>query len=412
MITQEEIVKLLNKKTLKRNLTWEDVKYEADNAIVRINDFLGTKYPTMSSIMTYDKSTYSINQEGVMVPIFPDEHIHNVVIPFIAMEVLANDEEFTTIYNKYAADYDNGLFSMFKKEFNRVPLVFRQDPDAGVFFASDSREALLQRNKQDQLPVFKFHVTYDVNEPAINQEVEFVRDTRAYLYGDVATIKGWNTVYLSTDGVWAYTFRGWTRNQNEYTDATLQPGAEVDVMSDIKLYAMWDKECTLDINALGAVSIKNTYRTSIKNLTIPSIVKGVVVRSIPINFILHPTDPTKHANNIEVITLPPTLTLIDQSAFNGFKGHTINIDENPISPTYQGITIANSAFQSTPNLTSIIIPSNVIVMSGTPFPVAANKIMNIYVRHLQAPGSWNGGWAAGNDTVSQYTVNIYWGFNF
>jgi hypothetical protein len=134
MLTQQNIVDRLNQLTLRYNLTWSDIKYDADKAIIRINDFLGAKFPLMSDVLLSPQSTYTARVDEVDTPFFNESYIHSVVIPFIAMEVLARDEEFTTIYNKYATEVEEGLFSMFQREFNKVPLVFRQSPmDGGIF---------------------------------------------------------------------------------------------------------------------------------------------------------------------------------------------------------------------------------------------------------------------------------------
>ena len=47
------------------------------------------------------------------------------------MEILARDEEFTTIFNKYAAEVEEGLFNMFQNEFNRA--FFLDKSDQGAF---------------------------------------------------------------------------------------------------------------------------------------------------------------------------------------------------------------------------------------------------------------------------------------
>ena len=137
---QIDIINELNKMVIGYNITWDMIKYDADRAIMKINAHLGAEYPMMSEIMLSPEHRYVLSYKNVDTPIFPERYILTVVIPFIATEVLARDEEFTTIYNKYAMDFENGLFDMFQNEFNRVPLVFRQDPDIGVFFDKGIKE--------------------------------------------------------------------------------------------------------------------------------------------------------------------------------------------------------------------------------------------------------------------------------
>lgn len=415
MLTQQEIIDRLNQLTVRYNLTWRDIKYDADKAIVKINSFLGTKYPKMSEELTAPDSTYTVNMEGVDYPIFPEQYIHSVVIPYIAMEVLARDEEFTTIYSKYQAELDDGLFAMFQSEFNRVPLAFRQDPDQGVFFPSDSALAKIQHNIDADLPVFKFKVHYHVNNNDIvwDSGTEFVKDTRAYLYNDIATVKGWNIELLSNNGDYAYAFRGWVRGANQVTEPTIIPGTGLQMMSDVHLYALWTKTSTLTATVDGTVYIKDAYKFSLTNLVIPDIVNNVQVRIIPTNFLVNASNPARSAINLMSITLPNYLVSIEPSAFIGFQGDSIVLPETELADTYLGITIENSAFASTPKLTSIIIPTNVVYMLGTPFPVVNNKAMTIYCRVLQQnmPEGWDPSWYSDDNIGSNYTVDIMWGYN-
>lgn len=431
MTTQQDIVDRLNQLTLRYNLTWYDIKYDADKAIAKINSFLGTKYPKMSTIMTHPEATYTLGRSyddqfgsGTVYEIFPDEYIHSVVIPFIAMEVLARDEEFTTIYNKYHAELEEGLFTMFQNEFNRVPLVFRQNPDQGVFFPSDSIQGRIQRNKDADLPVFKFRVFYHINNPDIvlstDTALNFVEDTTAYMYGDTAIVKGWGIDLLSQDGTKVYKFTGWSRDRAHVTYALLQQGDEITMNTNVHLYANWEVESTLK-NVNGTVYILDKYKNSLTTLIIPEYVNGMLVTTIPSHFLFgesvpetsEPLDSTKYTRRLQSITLPKTVTVISNNAFTCFHGHTINIPEVPLTMTYDGITIENEAFNYTPNLKSIIIPANVTSMSGTPFPAVRGKFMNIFCRILErnVPDTWEEGWAAPSDPDENYTVKIWWGYN-
>ena len=59
MLTQQELIDRLNQLTLRYNLTWFDIKFDADKAINKINSFLGAKYPKLSSYMISPTDTYS-----------------------------------------------------------------------------------------------------------------------------------------------------------------------------------------------------------------------------------------------------------------------------------------------------------------------------------------------------------------
>jgi hypothetical protein len=418
-LTQQELINRLNQLTIHYNLTWADIKYDADKAIAKINSYLGTEYPKMSDILLSPEDRYVVRVDGVDHPYFPEEHIHSVIIPHIVMEVLARDEEFTTVYNKYMVELEDGLFNMFQKEFNKVPLAFRQQPDQGVFFASDSAQGIIYRNNLDNLPVFKFRVHYHINNDQIvlssGTSTQFIQDTRAYLYNDTAIVKGWNIDLLSYDGATAYHFLGWTRNKSQVTEEAIQEGAILTIKSDVHLYAKWSKVSTLTVSPLGEVSIKDLYKPSLTHLVIPDMINNVPARSIASNFILD-TDSVraKHADNLQTIILPRYLSEIKQQAFNGFKGTSIALPETQtVEGFYTGVTIRNAAFQSTPNLTSIILPLNVMTIEAGAFPAVANKNLIIYPRvlELNKPAGWANLWYAGDNESIFYTVNVVWGYN-
>ena len=422
MLTQQNILDRLNQMAIRYNLTWYDIQYDADKAIAKINAFLGASYPSMSSVLLSPDSTYSVRTDGVDIPIIHDEYIHSIILPFIAMEVLSRDEEFTTIYNKYGNEVEEGLFTMFQREFNRVPLVFRQQPDQGVFFAADSALATIQRNKMADLPVFKFRVIYHVNNAniALTAGLKFVEDTRAYLYNDIATIKGWNIELLSTDNTTAFRFLGWNRSPNEVSEEHLIVGSTHTMVSDVHLYARWEETPTLT-NIAGVVSIKDVYKPSLTYLVIPDIVNNMIVREIATNFLLD-SNPTKarHAVNLKKITLPKYLTKIQIMAFNGFLGTDIILPEIEVSMTYSGVVIDHAAFVNTPNLKYITIPSNVMTMIGTPFPTVTGKTMHIKCRRLKANvpewdnvayTGWDPAWYSQTSEDNNYNVYVEWGFN-
>lgn len=135
---RKELVDELNRLTLRYNLTWEDVKSDADKAIAQINNSLGANYPPLSERFTNDDSTYTDRVEGIDVPVIKDIYFHTVVVPFIALEVLARDEEFTTIFSKYQQDLMTGKFQMFSNEFNHVPDTYKRTRVEGVFFPSNN----------------------------------------------------------------------------------------------------------------------------------------------------------------------------------------------------------------------------------------------------------------------------------
>lgn len=146
---RKDMLTRLNQLTLKYNLRWEDIKYDADKAIDEINTLLGANYPLLSDIFLTDDSTYTIRVGDEDVKIIEDKYFHSVILPYIAMEILAREEEFTTIYSKYQAELAIGKAVMFAKEFNYVPDRFKRTRSEGVFFASKNKPLKQHRHKED-----------------------------------------------------------------------------------------------------------------------------------------------------------------------------------------------------------------------------------------------------------------------
>lgn len=443
MTTQQDIVNRINALTLYYNVAWPDIKDAADRAIREINRRLGARYPNMSDVLLSPESTYTFNSAGVNTPYFNDGYIQDVIVPYIAMEVLAKDQEFTTVYQKYAQDFDNALFAMFQEEFNRVPLAFRQSSDVGVFFGADTAAEKIALKVEEQLPVFKYRVFYHINNDAIvfKGDTKFVEDLYMYDYEDTYTVKGWNIRLLSADGATAYTFNGWKRNANEVIADVIEPGYEGTITEDIHYYADWLTESTLTCALDGTVYIKNDFIGSLTNLEIPSIVNNIMVRSIPSNFLYkrdYTTNPATvtvfGASVLESITLPPYLTEIQNAGFKGFLGTEIDLPEtimDIVSNTYAGIRIETNAFQDTPNLIGIVLPTNVHTIQYNAFPPVSNKTLSIKCRLLKQnkpiydPGEietedpltyvegtdtgWNNSWYTLGG--SNYEVVVTWGYN-
>jgi hypothetical protein len=424
MLTQQELIDRLNQLTLRYNLTWFDIKYDADKAINKINSFLGAKYPKLSSEMISPTDTYSFtttitNVDGTTktteYEIIKEEYFHSVIIPYIAMEVLSRDEEFTTIYNKYLTEMNDGLFDMFQKEFNSVPFEFRQNPNEGVFFGLDTAQGIIQHNERNlNIPTFKFRVNYYPNNNDIDLgPVSFVTDLKAYVYDEEATILyPSNTYYYSTDGAIAYQFASWSRQLKvlaaSYTEVVGVPTV-VKMRSDLNLFAFWNTTEVLVTNSIGVVTINSNHRHALVNLVIPEYVQGRQVITIPTSF------TSANAPTIDkfvgAIYLPNSVNVISDEAFNNFQGERIVLNEGIV-------TIGNNAFANTPNLKEIIIPSTVQTIKAGAFPVVAGKHLVIKVRKLQAnvPSydsntglGWHPTWYAAS--TNDYNVEIIWGYN-
>jgi hypothetical protein len=328
------------------------------------------------------------------------------------MEVLARDEEFTTIYNKYATEMNDGLFDMFQREFNNVPFEFRQNPGEGVFFGIDTALGKMQHNQRDlNVPTFKFKVTYYPNNNEISLTQTFIRDVKAYVYDQAATILyPPSTYYYSEDGSKAFTFKAWSRDRGgvntitgTYTEVVGTPTL-VKMRADLNLFATWDSFPTLLISSSGIVTINIVHRPNLINLVIPEYVNGIQVITIPTSFVSANAPTTDLFTG--AIYLPNSVDVISLGGFAGFKGERIQLNE--------GITyIGASAFSATPNLKEIIIPASVTDIAIGAFPVVAGKHLVIKARVLEAnkPNGWLNGWYANSDPAQNYSVEIIWGYN-
>ncbi len=410
-MTQSEILQRLNQLTLRYNLTWFDIKYDADKAIAKINNFMGTKYPRMSDILTAPESTYTLRSGGVDVPIFPTEYIHSVVIPYIATEVLARDEEFTTIYNKYMMEIEDGLFNMFQKEFNRVPFVFRQHPDRGVLFPSGSHQARIVHNSMKDLPQFKFRVKFYNTNPNIvmdaNQAFPSPSDTytpnKAYDYDEILTLPNVDGTYLSQDGATAYTFRGWTQSPSIAADI-IEAGVEVLVRSDLHYYAVWQSESTL-YNSSGELWIKDDYLSKLTTLVIPTIVDGKRVTSIASSF-------TSGADKLKKVVLPHTPITLSENAFNSTKIETLIFPR--LKPHEGSITIRTGALIHLSNITELYIPERVLNISASAIGAASGHHITLYIERLEdnIPEGWHEDYIYDvGDLNAHGTVEVRYGYH-
>jgi len=435
MLTQQELVDRLNQLTLRYNLTWFDVKYDADKAISKINNFLGTKYPKLTQYLVapnskyviptffkigyaYDNITYqadtvaelqslvtaaggpnpmvatSIITYNTEHDIIPEEYFHSVIIPYIAAEVLARDEEFTTIYNKYVLEMQEGLYDMFQREFNKVPFEFRQNPDQGVFFGLETAQGLIQHNERNlNIPTFKFNVTYYANNNELALTNSLKTDLNAYTYGQEATllfVEANEPNIYSTDYSKVFTFKGWAResnvNQVVYVRPTAPNVTKVTMYENLRLYATWSFTRTLVVDGTlvtRPVTILLAHRASLVNLVIPEFINGLKALTIPSGFITTNQPVDVATDLLKSVYLPEPIRTLAASSFAGFQGTTIQLNEGLT-------TIGTNAFANTPNLTEIIIPSTVTTINGNAFPVVANKNLVIKTRVLLAnkPAGW------------------------
>ena len=324
------------------------------------------------------------------------EYILTVVIPFIASEVLARDEEFTTIYNKYVLDFENGLFDMFQNEFNKVPAVFRQDLDAGVYFAEGTPQHKVSMDAEKNLPKFIFDIHYHNTNPYIDLP-EILFDAYAYEYGTTAKVLDMpeaSKQIISKSGAFAYKFKGWSKDPRIVTE--LVPiGTEILMTEDLHLYTVWERESTLNLTD-GAVTIKPEYQSVLTYLEIPDYINGKIVTTIPGRF-------SGDSGNLKTIVLPTYLTRVSRFAFTNLS--IVDI----IFPEYNGINniiIESEAIymEGPSNITSIYLPRSISTIGAYAFTINHNIVINCEVLEENKPAEWVEGWS-GNHTVNWGVYN-------
>lgn len=391
-MTLREILNILKSYAITTHVTWDIIKYDADKAIYKINDYLGTCYPKMSDVLISPDHTYSFMIGNKRIPIFPDRYIISIVIPFIASEILSREEEFTTAYNKYIVEVEDGLFNMFQNEFNRVPLMFRQSSDDGVFFENQTA------SPKPKLDSFGFHVHYHSN---LEEDTKYLKtmiiDPRMYTYKDIIKVGEMpQTLVLNEDlGYYCYKFKGWTRDPRIITAPDLlQAGDLIEhPLTDIHLYAVWDKQLTINITD-NTVYIKDEYKPLITNLRIPAVINGNAVYHIPAGFNIG-------ASKLNNVIFPKTLQTIETSAFQSYVGVItfptthINIEE--------GISILSGAFDANCVLSDVYLPETVKTIRNYAFACKAT----FYCEWTEnnAPITWEVTWCHPDSTIYWEVTN-------
>lgn len=393
-MTLQDILNLLKSYNITTHVTWDVIKYDADKAIYKINDYMGTMYPKMSDVLVSPSHTYSVEIAGKRIPIFPERYIISIVIPFIASEILAREEEFTTVYNKYIMDVENNLFAMFQNEFNRVPPVFRQSPDDGVFFENQhpSRPATID--------TIGFKVYYHINLEADSEfyTKDVTTDSNYYTTKDTIVVKDiTQPLVINTRlGYYCYKFKGWTRDPRVITEPTMYNPGDVIVnpFTDIHFYAVWDKQLTITVTEQGYVYILEPYKTLLTNLKIPSSVNGRVITAIPNSFITPGT-------SLHSIILPKTLEGIFVKAFQSYEGEVIFPTYN-VQTNLPNIKIYTEAFDSKCKISPVYIPMSVKSIAAEAFECAAT----FYCEYTEEnkPDTWEDNWCSHEDSVIIWEV--------
>ena len=388
-MTQQDIVNELNRIVVGYSITWDAIKNDMDRAIIKINSYLCANFPRASEIMLAPDHRYVLRVKEKDVPIFPEKYLLSVVIPFVASEILARDEEFTTIYNKYILDYENGLFEMFQNEFNRVPLIFRQKSDIGVFFSKDVPEHHVHIQSDSQLPTFVFKVHYHLNSKAVPYK-KFTMDNNLYEYGKEATILDSKQAVLP-EGIYANVFKGWSLDpENGITE--YYAGDTIEVKHDVHLYAVWERECILKVTN-GSLMLNPDcadYIEYFTTLVIPEYVEGRSFDKIVPHFI--------NDTNISYVKLPKASITLSAEAFkDATQLRELIFPDYDYLRNYPKITIRQYAIYGT-SISELSLPYS--VQNIEDYSIA--DVHSIITEVSEQPSGWS------ENCISPY-VTVEWG---
>lgn len=160
---RNDIVKRVNQRLDGGFNSWEDMKYEFDDAIIEINNRLHSTFPMMSEILLGDDSRYcrftlesnepgkdkitlsfvdpidardyknthiNIQYKEITRDIIPSEYIRSVVIPYVVMRMLQREDEYGNLQTTMMQEYSRGLDLMFANYYELVPKEYiKEDSD-------------------------------------------------------------------------------------------------------------------------------------------------------------------------------------------------------------------------------------------------------------------------------------------
>lgn len=250
-LTKSNIVNRINRLQMSFKVKWEDIVDDLDMGIDKINSWLGTKYPPVSEVLNdyvEEEKTYSYRAGGNDVEFFPNKYFMNIVIPFVITQILAKDEEFTSIYAKYQSDIDENLLLMTAQEINNVPYHLIDAPK-GVYFQNPdpafgrNPEAYFNRKIKMDLPRIQIRYDWNIDSNYVKGFVDkpLPMDNNTYEKGTqyMPSILGTNdyTPMLVDDKATVLAvFLGWSLRP----DGEVIPTGYITLEEDITFYAQWD----------------------------------------------------------------------------------------------------------------------------------------------------------------------------
>ena len=162
---REEIVKRVNQRLDGRMYSWDEMKYEFDDAIVEINGTMQTIFPFFTDIMLDGNSRYvyyvlNFEKELPIVfkneidmedhirrntlsnrqytkqtkEVFPGFYLRSIVIPYVVMRMLQREDEYGNLQSTMMQEYQRGIQTMFTEYYSHVPDYFiREDGDMETY---------------------------------------------------------------------------------------------------------------------------------------------------------------------------------------------------------------------------------------------------------------------------------------
>lgn len=136
MHTRAELVARINKLIWEGLYTFGDLDMDFEEAIEEINVELNAKFPSFTSIMTENNSTYSREVDGTVTPYFPNKYMIGFVINYVVANVFRREAEFGNEYQVAVMERDKWLSNMFRDHFGLVPTDL-QDTESGTLLINE-----------------------------------------------------------------------------------------------------------------------------------------------------------------------------------------------------------------------------------------------------------------------------------
>ena len=258
----------------------------------------------------------------------------------------------------------------------------------------------------------KYKVIYEINNDDLINVDSFPRDTQVYENGEVAIIQGHIGEHFSANGMHCYTFSGWSTSKDSMWITYHEGDQYIFKNKDLILYACWEKEDTVSVNAAGSLSLKSDFKQrGIPIIRIPEYFYGIRIKEL--------ADQAFKDSDVSTVVIPANISIIGASAFMRWTGSTLHFVDSEVTIKYPALEIAEGAFNGARNLTNIILPYRWHIFYDTLFGGDNIRgILRIYIRNTKDfisdknqidPANIDTELAGVNS--GNYVREIYWGYN-